>query len=70
MYLIIAAMIFKFSIYNKFDGLDSDSLQLLKGFLSQKLEDAAAVLEALEVFNLFHQRGALDNTETFSVCVK
>lgn len=69
-HLLTAAVIFKVAVYNKFDVLDADSLLLLKGFVAQKLEDAAAVIEALEVLKLFYQRKVLADSEMFPVCVK
>jgi hypothetical protein len=42
----------------------------LKAFTIQKVEDAAAVIEALNVLNLFYQKKVLNETEMLSICIK
>lgn len=58
------------AVNQKFESIDAESLNLLKSFVTQKVEDAAVVIEALTVLNLFYQRNFLNATELLSIIIK
>lgn len=67
---LLAAIVFKAAVNQKFEGLDVDSLNLLKNFTTQKLDDAAVVIESLAILKLFYQRKALNDSEMLSICIR
>lgn len=68
--LFIAGFIFKCAVSQKFDEIDNESLTLLKQFLIQKIDDAAIVIEALAVLNLFNQKQVLNQEEIILICIQ
>lgn len=66
----IAIVVFKVAVYQKFESIDVESLNLLKTFVTQKIEDAAVVIEALTVLNFFYERKVLNETEMLSIVIK
>ena len=69
-FINLAACIFKVAVSQRIKNVDSDSLSLLKTFITQKLDDAAVVLEALAIINLFSKNSPLNTSEMISICIK
>lgn len=54
----------------KYKEFDFESLNLIKSFVLQKIEDAAVVVEALAIFSFFLDNDSMKSSETASICIK